>query len=199
MTSAAARRLALAGRADVRAALADYAAAEAGLRLEIAKQYPDLHLSPGYQYDQGDHKWTLGFTFELPVLNQNQGPIREAGARRETAAAKFIALQAQIIGAIDRALADFQAARGQMKTSAELFAAAQKQLNSAQAGLNAGAGDRADLLNSRIEFTAAALARLDGRAKLQAAVGGLEDALQRPLAGDVLATGKFSTDQEQKK
>jgi outer membrane protein TolC len=35
----------------VLAALADYAASEAALRLEIAKQYPDIHLNPGYQLD----------------------------------------------------------------------------------------------------------------------------------------------------
>ena len=199
LTSADARRVALCGRADVRAALADYAAAEDSLRLEIAKQYPDLHLNPGYQFDQGDHKWTLGFTFELPVLNQNQGPIREADARRETAAAKFTALQAQVIGEIDRALDDYQAARGQMKTSAELFAAAQKQQQSARDGLKAGATDKVDVLNAQIEFAAAALARLDAQSRLQSAIGALENALQRPLAGDILSAGKFPTDKELKK
>ena len=199
LISADARRVALCGRADVRAALADYAAAEDSLRLEIARQYPDVHLNPGYQFDQGEHKWTLGLTFELPVLNQNQGPIREAKARRETAAAKFTALQAQVIGAIDHAVAELKAARGQMKTSEELFAAAQKQKKSAGDGLKAGAMDKVDLLAAQIEFSAAALARLDAQAKLQTAIGELEDALQRPLAGDVLSTGTFSTDKEQKK
>lgn len=174
-----ARTLALCGRADVRAALADYAAAEDSLRLEIAKQFPDVHLNPGYQFDQGDHKWTLGLTFELPVLNQNQGPIREARARRETSAAKFTALQAQIIGELDRAVGELAAARRQMKTSEELFSAAQQQ-KSARDGLKAGATDKVDLLNSRIEFSAAALTRLDAQAKLQAAIGALENALQRP-------------------
>ena len=41
------KKLALTHRADVLAALAEYAAAEATLRLEIAKQYPDLHVNPG--------------------------------------------------------------------------------------------------------------------------------------------------------
>ena len=180
LASDAARTVALCGRADVRAALADYAAAEDSLRLEIAKQYPDVHLNPGYQFDQGDHKWTLGFTFELPVLNQNQGPIREARARRETSAAKFTALQAQIIGELDRAVGELHAARSQMKTSEELFAAAKQQQKSARDGLKAGATDKVDLLNSRIEFSAAALARLDAQAKLQVAIGALENALQRP-------------------
>src|SRR6185436_18804520 len=40
-------------RFDVRRALLEYDAAEADLRLEIAKQLPDLNLGPGYVYDQG--------------------------------------------------------------------------------------------------------------------------------------------------
>ena len=41
---------------------------------------PDVHLNPGYQFDQGDNKWSIGLTFDLPILNQNQGPIAEAKA-----------------------------------------------------------------------------------------------------------------------
>jgi outer membrane protein TolC len=97
----------LQGRSDIQSALAEYAAAEADLQLQIAKQYPDVHLSPGYQYDQGDNKWSLGVTFELPLLNQNQGPIAEARARRLESAARFTELQAKVIGEIDRASAAY--------------------------------------------------------------------------------------------
>ncbi len=180
LTDAAARRLALCGRADVRAALADYAAAEAALRLEIAKQYPDLHLNPGYQFDQGEHKWTLGFTFELPLLNQNQGPIAEARAQREVAAAKFVARQAEIIGEIDRAVAQFRVANAQLKSSGDFYRAAEQQQQAVRAGLQAGATDHLDLLSGQIEFAAAALVRLEAETKWQTAIGALENALQRP-------------------
>ena len=100
-----ARRQALLNRSDILSGLADYAAIEAGLQLEIAKQYPDVHLQPGYQFDQGDSKWSLGLTVELPVLHQNQGPIAEAKARRQEAAARFNALQARVMAEIDRAVA----------------------------------------------------------------------------------------------
>ncbi|HEX3889349.1 MAG TPA: TolC family protein, partial [Verrucomicrobiae bacterium] len=69
LTSADARTLALRSRADILGALADYAAAEADLRLEIAKQYPDLHFGPGYAWNNGnagDNQWSLGLTLELP-------------------------------------------------------------------------------------------------------------------------------------
>jgi len=65
----AARRHALIHRADILAALADYAASEERVRLEVAKQYPDIKLGPGYKLDQTANKWTLGIGFELPILN----------------------------------------------------------------------------------------------------------------------------------
>lgn len=47
------RRQALLGRPDVLAALAEYAASQSALQLEIARQYPDLRLGPGYEYRPG--------------------------------------------------------------------------------------------------------------------------------------------------
>ncbi|MBA2593475.1 MAG: TolC family protein [Pseudomonadota bacterium] len=55
LDKAEARRLALQQRSDIRAVLAEYEASQAALQLEVAKQYPDLHLGSGYQWDQGDH------------------------------------------------------------------------------------------------------------------------------------------------
>lgn len=75
------REATLLGRPDLRAALASYEAAQLALQLEIAKQYPDVHLGTGYEWDQGDSKWKLfSVGVELPVLNRNQGPIAEARA-----------------------------------------------------------------------------------------------------------------------
>jgi outer membrane protein TolC len=180
LNSINARRAALLGRSDIRAALAEYAAAEANLRLEIAKQFPDVHLNPGYLYDQGDNKWSLGLTFELPLLNQNQGPIAESRARREVAAAKFLQLQAQVIGVTDRAVAGLAAAQAQLKTGDALLDMAQRQQKSVAAQVKAGSADPLDALNAEMELNTIRLGQLDGAAQFQAAVGALEDALQRP-------------------
>jgi len=50
------RRQALLNRTDILSALAGYAASQSALQLEIAKQYPDIHLGPGYKWDQGENK-----------------------------------------------------------------------------------------------------------------------------------------------
>jgi outer membrane protein, heavy metal efflux system len=183
LTSADARRIALLGRSDIRGALADYATAEDDLRLQIAKQYPDLHLGPGYAWNNGnagDSQWSLGFTLELPILDQNQGPIAEAKARRELTAAQFTALQAKVIGEIDRAVAAYKVADAQLKTGGELLAAEQRQQESAQAQLEAGVADKLDSFSAQMELNIATLANLDGQVKFQTALGALEDALQRP-------------------
>ena len=85
LTEPEVRRQALLNRADVRGALAEYAASQSALQLEIANQYPDVHLGPGYGWNTGnagDNEWTLGVTLDLPVLNHNQGPVAEAKAKR---------------------------------------------------------------------------------------------------------------------
>ena len=184
LTSLEARRVALLGRSDIRGALADYAAAQDDLRLQIARQYPDLHLGPGYAWNSGnngDNEWSLGLTLELPMLDQNQGPIAEAQARRELVAAQFTALQAKAIGNIERAVAGYQVALEQLKTGETLLAAEQQQEQSVEAQQQAGAADPLDLFTARAEFGTATLMHLDGVAKFQAGLGALEDALQRPV------------------
>ena len=155
-------------------------------------------MSPGYQYDQGDNKWTLGIVLELPVLNQNQGPIAEARARRDEAAARFTELQAKVIGEIDRAGAAYRAARAQLATTDALLAAAQQQQQSAEAQLKAGAADPLDRLSAEFELGVAALTKIDGQTTMQQSLGALEDALQQPIdsAGRTSSTGSlFNTAQ----
>ena len=181
LTEATARRNALTRRADIAAALADYEAAQAALQLEIAKQYPDVHLGTGYQWDQGDSKWNLGLNVELPVFNRNQGPIAEAHARRASAAARVEAAQARAIAEIDAALAAHRAAHGRLG-SVELLAAEQKkQADDFEAQARAGALDGVDLLGTKIELAQFRLVQWDAGVKAMQALGRLEDALQTPL------------------
>ncbi len=182
LSSAEIRRAALQNRADILGALVDYAAAQATLQLEIAKQYPDVHLNPGYQFDQGQDKWSLGITLELPILNQNQGPIAEAAARREAAAAKFNGVQVKALAEIEHATAMLRLAKANVATSGALVAAQLQQQESIGAQFKAGALEQLDLLNAQLESTSAKLLQFDGRLKLQQAAAALEDAVQVPIA-----------------
>ena len=174
------RRAALTHRADVLAALADYAAAEAALRLEIAKQYPDIHLNPGYQLDTGENKWALGIGLTLPILNQNKGPIGEAEAKRKEAAAKFDAVQAKVLADCDRAAAGVAAARVKLATIDELLAEQARQIESLQRIIAVGEGDRIALLSAEVERGTVRISRLDALTELHAALGAMEEATQTP-------------------
>lgn len=181
LLTARARQQALQHRADILGGLADYAAAEAALQLEIAKQYPDLHLSPGYQYDQGENKWSLGLSVELPVLNRNRGPIAEAEARRTEAAARFLSLQAEVIAEIDRATQNHAAGRAQVQNQETVLQAERQQAEGARAAFRAGAADQVELGAARLEEVVAELALLEAQTRSQQALGQLEDALQIPF------------------
>ena len=176
-----ARKKALTHRSDLLAALADYKASEAALRLEIAKQYPDIHLGPGYELDQTDNKWTLGLSIDLPVLNQNKGPIAQAEAKRKTAAAKFEAKQAAVFGEIEAAIAAYRAAQAKAATAAQLADEATHASDTTKRMVEAGELGPLELVRRRIEASASTLSRLESRIQAQEAIGQLEAALQLPL------------------
>jgi outer membrane protein TolC len=181
LTSAELRARALQNRADILAALSEYAASQSALQLEIAKQYPDIHLGPGYQYDQGEHKFSLSLTAELPLLNQNQGPIAQAEARRAETAARFNALEAKIMSDIDRAVATFRVAAENVSALESLAASEEKRRQAIEEQVKVGAAARFELLNAQLELAASELLQLNGRVKLQQSLGALEDALQHPV------------------
>ena len=176
------RRQALQGRPDLLGALAEYEASQAALRLQIARQYPDLHVGPGYEYDQGLNKWSvIGFAIELPVLDRNEGPIAEAEARRSEAAARFLALQAAVIAQLDRALADRASAREELERSESVLATERERARAATRALEAGAADRLALQTAEAELARAERTHVDAQVRLQQALGDLEAAVQQPL------------------
>jgi outer membrane protein, heavy metal efflux system len=176
-----ARQQALLNRSDILSALAEYAASETDLRLEIAKQYPDVHLNPGYEFDQGDNKWGLGLNVELPVLNQNQGAIAEAEAKRNEAAARFNALQARVLSEIERSVAAYQIARRKTADTDALLDQLKRQGKAAEAMVEAGQISKADLVTLQLQISVSSVTRLEALAKMRQTEGQLEEALQSPL------------------
>jgi len=177
------QRTMLLDRIEVRAQLARYAAADAALRVEIARQWPELSLKPGFMWDQGDHRWSLGVGFVLPLFERNQGAIAQANARRDTEGVRFTALQAQ-------ALADLESARVATDSAARQLMLTQDQMHRSvtsvarvERRLEAGDADRADLLGARELVLQTQRAVIDARGAWLAARARLEDVVQRPLDG----------------
>jgi outer membrane protein TolC len=118
---------------------------------------------------------------DLPILNQNQGPIAEAKAKRQEAAAKFIAVQSKVLAEIDRATQVLSAAKQALDKFRALETEQQRQRDSVKTQFGAGAVGRVEVLNAEAEYLVARLARLDGEARFQHAIGAMKDALQQPF------------------
>jgi outer membrane protein TolC len=176
------RLQALLNRADVQAGVEQYEASQAALQSEVAKQYPDMHLGPGYTFDQGARK--IGFDFAglvLPIFNRNEGPIAEARARRLEAQAHLQQLQAQAFGETDGAIAAYQATQDIVEQNKAQLAAQSRQLAATQRAFEIGQSDRLTLTLADKSALAAQLALTDATFQMQQAVGRMEDAMQRPL------------------
>jgi outer membrane protein TolC len=175
------QREAVLNRLDIRRSLAQYAAAEAALQLEIAKQYPDINIGPGYTYEETHSFFTLLFSTTIPLFNRNQGPIAEAEARRKEAAAAFLERQAQVIAKTERALAVYKAALKEVAEEETLRKLQETQLQIVRQTIRAGADNRLSLDNVEIQGSVLARAQLDAWLRCQRALGELQDAVQRPL------------------
>jgi len=187
------RIAALVGRPEIIRALGQYDLSEISLQNEVAKRWPEVHLTPGYAW--GDHgvredalndftqETALGVNLELPLFNQHQGPIGEALARRAAAGEHLIAVQAELFEQIDRAQLAWPRARAAWQDAAAVVTIASRQHDVEQRALAAGAGDRASVATADVAATEAQLLLLAAAYDAESAFGALEDAYRRPLQG----------------
>jgi outer membrane protein, heavy metal efflux system len=161
---------ALDARPVLRRALAEYQVAEAEVRVEVAKSWPDLQLGPGLFFDHGVGKWTIGFGAPSLPLHGNRGPIGEAEARREVAAARVAEVQQQILDDLEQALAGCAAAR--VEAQSLEITAVRRRMEIIDAAYARGEAGKLEVGLARLELLAAerrfaavsvrlALARLD--------------------------------------
>ncbi len=173
-------------RIDIRKALANYSAADTAVRLEIARQYPNIDLGPNYAFEEGSHLFSVATNLVLPVLNHNQGPIAEAEARRDELAHQVLSVQAAGIAASEQALAKYTAALNQLSEARRLMQQSLAQEQAMTQSFKAGQSDRVALNGSQLQTAVTRIAELDALVTAQQALGDLENAVQRPLLpGDI--------------
>ncbi|HVC37100.1 MAG TPA: TolC family protein [Gammaproteobacteria bacterium] len=178
---AAVQRNALLNRADILAVLARYAASQYALQREIARQYPSLQIGPGFQWDQGQDKWSLGISISLPIFNHNQGAVAAAEARRREAAAQFEVVQNQVIAQVTQAMAAYRGARDSLSLAMQATDSAEQAAQAATAQFKAGESDALALFFARQTALRSELAQLHALISAQTALTRLENALQQPL------------------
>jgi len=181
-------RTALLNRIDLRRKLADYAAAEAAVKLEVARQYPDVTLLPGYFWDADERIWSIAFLGLLPPTARTRALIRESEARREVEEKAFLALQTSVIAEADAAAARYRLAW-------EAQSAARQQIDEAIARrarterqFERGSADRVELVQVRLDTVVIERAAVVAMLEAQQGLSALEDALQRPLDNPDLDT-----------
>jgi outer membrane protein, heavy metal efflux system len=180
------RQQALLERTDVLGLLAEYDAAQSALRLEVAKQYPDIKVGPGYTFDRGDNLYAFELLMDLPIFNQNQGQVSQAEARRREAAAKLVALQAKIIGDIDRAHAAYRGAQRTLATADALLQSQARRRQQLDRAYQLGEVDRLAPLTADLEQEVVQLAHYEALVQQRESLAAVEDALHRSMfdAGD---------------
>ncbi len=176
--------LAVRNRLDVQAALEEYQATQARLQLEVARQYPDIDLGPGYGYEEGYQLVTAGLSAILPLRNRNQGPIAEAEAQRKLAGARLLSTQSTVISQTDQAEAQYRAAWVTWEQARKVLAETRTAKHSAQQAFGAGETSRAALLSAEIQTVVAERDSLTALQQTQVDLGVLEDALERPIESD---------------
>jgi len=181
------QRAGLLNRLDVQRLLAEYAASENALQLAAARQYPDVHITPGYSFGEGSiNTYTIGPSLLLPLLDRNKGPIAEAEGRRKEAGARFLGQQAKAIDEMGRSLALYRSAMSEFgDADTRLKTLLNDRERTVQRQIDAGDADRLALVGVRLEAAAAARARLSALRAAQTALGALEDSVQRPLESGI--------------
>lgn len=186
--SAEIQRTALLNRIDLRRKLADYAAAEAAVKLEVARQYPDLTILPGYFWDADESIWSIAFSALVPPVARTRALIREAEQRREVEEKAFIAVQASVI-------AEAQAAASRYRHAFDAHEAARRQISEAgtrrqqvRKQFERGMADRVDLVQAQLDAATTERTAVVAMLELQQGLSALEDALQRPLDNPDLMT-----------
>jgi CRISPR system Cascade subunit CasA len=175
---------ALLARSDIHSAVVGYSVAEESLRLEVAKQFPQVHIGPGYTWDHGVHRVQFSLSMEVPILNQHQGEIGEAEVRREQAGARLEATVATAYEEIDEAIKQWRLALERVKDArGPVYEAAQHIYGATEREFEAGNTDRTELVAARVARSLAELQILDAERTAQESLATLEDAMRRPLEG----------------
>src|SRR5262249_35688951 len=155
---------------------------------EVAKQFPDIHIGPGYTWERGLVKLPLNIALTLPPLDLNRAAIRAAEATRAQAGAHLETVVAAALAEIDAARAEQGAASAAMvkvqQTEAPSAALLEKQADN---GLALGELDTVDWGAAKAVALQAQLTAIDALRREHVAIAAMEQALRRPLDGPELA------------
>ena len=172
-------------RFDIRIKLKEYQSQEAALKLEIEKQYPDLNLSPGFIFDQGDRIWALGAAWVLPLFHNNEGQILEALARREHMQAEFIQLQTSILNEFNRKYQNYTDKLSSYNKTKELVSKLKARAAQIDKQFELGYADSLSVIRSKLEIEKANEAMFAINVDVLRILEEIEGLMQQPLRHEI--------------
>jgi outer membrane protein TolC len=172
---------ALGRRHEVARALAEYALAESQLRLQVARQYPDLQLDPGFIWDQGVNRWTLGLALPALLGSRNRGAIGEAEAMREVAGLKVAEVQDSVFAEVESAVQRCRGVNLELAAGDSVVAAATRLLARDRAAYQRGETPRLEPARSELRLLRAVRSRRRAERRLTLASLELERAAGGPM------------------
>ncbi|MBL8395428.1 MAG: TolC family protein [Candidatus Accumulibacter sp.] len=177
-------------RPELKAAEAEFKAAEAGIDYARASGLPTLSLTTGPQWEDlggaSAHGNSVGLTLNLPLFSgfTTTYNVRAAQARSEVAAARRDNVRQQVALEVWEAWQNLNTATQTLHTSADLLASAEHSERVALGRYKAGVGTILDLLNAQSALANARLQRVQSaldwqvsRATLARALGALDGQL----------------------
>ncbi len=181
-------RDALTGRPDFQALLYRYLEAEAGVRLQIALQWPKISIGSG-----------LGISW--PILNScNRPAINVALARREQLAGEVVAMVHRIRGEVFAALARFRAAhQAEQSLRDTLLPRIEETTRLTEESFDAREITFLEILSAQRQVLSARRAELEARVTLNRAAIQLDTVTGRLLVEPPTPDAKERSDEEKKR
>jgi outer membrane protein, heavy metal efflux system len=166
--------LAVTRRAEVAHALAEYAAAEARVRSEVARQRPDLELGPGFVWDQGVHRWSLLFALPALLGFRNRAAIEAAESARSAAAVRVREAQEEVLAQAAEAVEHCRGVSDELAVADSIGATTERLSALARGAYERGETGRLELARAELALLRARSAGREVRRRLEGAGLALE-------------------------
>jgi len=163
---------------------AAYQVTEQELRLEIAKQYPDITLGATYAGDPGATKkiWGLTLGIPIPVFDRNQQRVVVARKERDRVRAAYEAELSRALAALEGAYAEYEfAVKKQQLIETVILAKSEANLEVAARSIEAGTFDSLKFLVVARTLREVQIERVKAEQEVQRVLSDIEQTLGTPL------------------
>ena len=150
------------------------------MKLEVEKRYPDVTLSPGLLFEEGQALWVLAAAGKIPLFHNNDGQIQQALAARKQKQDEFIQLQTSLMNELARKKQNYEDRLTAYAVSRKLFAAVQARGEEIEKQFELGYSDQLAVFRSRLEIEKARQAMFQIELDVMREAVRLEAVIQRP-------------------